>query len=48
MCDSAHATRTRDIFARGLFFEEVSRQHLIRAGFRFSPANWLGFAAADG
>jgi hypothetical protein len=48
MCDPAHPTRTRDIFARGHFFEEVSRQHLIRAGFRFAPADRLGFAAANG
>jgi hypothetical protein len=48
MCDPAHATRTRDIFARGHFFEEVSRQHLIRAGFHFAPADRLGFAVADG
>jgi hypothetical protein len=48
MCDPAHPTRTRDIFARGHFFEEVSRQHLIRGGFHFSPTDRLGFAAADG
>ena len=47
-CDPAHPTRTRDIFARGHFFEEVSRQHLIRAGFHFAPADRLGFAVADG
>ena len=27
VCDPAHPTRTRDIFARGHLFEEVSRQH---------------------
>jgi hypothetical protein len=48
MCDPVHPTRTRDIFARGHYFEEVSRQHLIRAGFCFAPADRLGFAAADG
>jgi hypothetical protein len=48
MCDPTHPTRTRDIFARGHFFEEVSRQHLIRAGFRFAPKERLGFAAVDG
>jgi hypothetical protein len=37
MCDPIHKTRTRDIFARGHFHEEVSRQHLIRAGFQFEP-----------
>jgi len=48
MCDAEHPTRLRDIFARGHFFEEVSRQHLIRAGFRFAPPEQLGFAAAAG
>jgi hypothetical protein len=31
LCDPTHPTCTRDIFARA-FFEEVSRQYLIRAG----------------
>ena len=48
MCDAEHPTRLRDIFARGHFFEEVSRQHLIRAGFRFAPPEQLGFVAAAG
>lgn len=48
VCDPAHPTRTRAIFARGHFFEEVSRQHLIRAGFTFAPVDRLGFAAANG
>jgi hypothetical protein len=48
MCDAAHPTRLRDIFARGHFFEEVSRQHLIRVGFRFAPPELLGFVAAAG
>src|SRR5689334_14043556 len=48
LCDPMHPTRTRDIFARGHFFEELSRQHLIRAGFKFAPPERLGFQAADG
>jgi hypothetical protein len=48
MCDPEHPTRLRDIFARGHFFEEVSRQHLIRAGFRFMPTDHLGFTAVGG
>jgi hypothetical protein len=48
MCNPAHPTRTHDIFARGHCFEEMSRQHLIRAGFGFAPADQLGFVAADG
>ena len=47
LVDPQHPTRTRDIFARGHFFEEVCRQHLKRCGFRFAP-NELRFAAADG
>jgi hypothetical protein len=48
MCKPAHLTQTRDIFARGHFFEEVSRQHLIRVGFKFAPAGRLSFSAVDG
>ena len=48
VCDPQHPTRVRDIFARGHYFEEVSRQHLIRAGFRFAPPERLSFVAADG
>src|SRR5215468_7872571 len=49
MCDSQIKTRTRDIFARGHFHEEVSRQHLIRAGFQFvTEKDKLGFTTADG
>jgi hypothetical protein len=48
MVDPQHTSRTRDIFARGHFFEEVSRQHLVRAGFCFAPAERLRFVAADG
>ena len=43
-----HPTQTRDIFRRGHLLEELSRQHLIRAGFRFAPAERLAFSAADG
>jgi hypothetical protein len=48
LVDPQHPTRTRDIFARGHFFEEVSRQHLIRAGFRFASPERLRFATAGG
>jgi hypothetical protein len=47
LVDPQHPTRTRDIFARGHFFEEVSRQHLKRCGFRFAPGE-LRFVAAGG
>jgi len=48
MVDPAHSNRTRDIFRRGHLFEELTRQHLIRAGFTFAPDDRLGFRAADG
>jgi len=38
----------QDIFARGHFFEEVTRQHLIAAGFNFAPPERLEFQAVDG
>jgi hypothetical protein len=47
LVDPQHPTRTHDIFARGHFFEEVSRQHLKRCGFRFAP-NENRFVAAGG
>jgi hypothetical protein len=48
MVDATHVSRTRDIFRRGHLFEELSRQHLVRAGFRFAPDDRLGFKTADG
>ncbi len=48
MCDPVFPARIKDIFARGHFFEEVTRQHLIAAGFSFAPAERLAFTAADG
>jgi hypothetical protein len=47
-CDPAHPSRTRDIFRRGHLLEELSRQHLIRAGFKFAPAGRLAFSTAGG
>lgn len=48
MVDPTHEQRTRDIFRRGNLIEELSRQHMVRAGFRFAPEDRLGFKAADG
>src|SRR5262245_18415523 len=48
MCDAAFAVRTKDIFARGHFFEERMRQHLIAAGFKFAAKEQLGFKQVDG
>jgi hypothetical protein len=47
-CDPAYAGRLQDVFERGHFFEALSRQHLVRAGFRFAPPEQLAFAALDG
>ena len=47
MCDPVLPARTKDIFARGRFFEELTRQHLIAAGFQFAPAERLEFKAAN-
>jgi hypothetical protein len=47
-CDPVFRAWIKDIFARGHFFENVTRQHLIKAGFKFAPAEQLAFEAADG
>jgi hypothetical protein len=47
MCDPEFPVGIKDIFARGHFFEEVTRQHLIAAGFKFAPTEQLEFKAAD-
>jgi hypothetical protein len=48
MVDPVFPARVRDIFARGHFFEDVTRQHLIAAGFRFAAPERLEFKAAGG
>jgi hypothetical protein len=48
MCNPEFPARTRDIFLRGHFFEELSRRRLIAAGFRFAPKARLKFEAAGG
>jgi hypothetical protein len=48
MCDPEFPARIKDIFARGHFLEELTRRHLIAAGFRFAPSEVLEFRAADG
>jgi hypothetical protein len=48
MCNPVFPARTLDIFERGHFFEAVSRQHLIAAGFKFAPPERLEFKAAGG
>ena len=48
MCDARLPARTRDIFDRGHWGEELSRQHMIKAGFAFAPPGQLEFIVADG
>jgi hypothetical protein len=48
MCDPKFPGRIKDIFARGHFFEDVTRQHLVAAGFKFAPPERLEFSVADG
>jgi hypothetical protein len=48
MCDPVFPARIKDIFERGHFFEELTRQHLIAAGFEFAPRERLRFETADG
>jgi hypothetical protein len=48
MCDPVFPARIKDIFARGHFFEDATRRHLIAAGFKFAPADRLEFKAIDG
>jgi hypothetical protein len=43
-----HSSRTRDIFARGHFFEQQTREHFERAGFVFTDRDRLEFEALDG
>jgi hypothetical protein len=47
-CDPRFPARVKDIFERGHFFEDVTRQHLITAGFKFAPTERLAFSALDG
>lgn len=47
-CDPVLPSRTKDIFERGHFFEDPTRQHLIAAGFKFAPTERLKFEAVDG
>jgi hypothetical protein len=46
-CDPQFPARVKDIFERGHFFEDVTRQHLIAAGFTLAPKERLAFWAMD-
>ncbi len=47
-CEPRHSSRLPEIFDRGHYFEERSRQLLSKAGFKFAPVETLGFSAVDG
>lgn len=47
MCDPEHPVRIRDIFDRGHYFEQRSREHFTRAGFVYAPEDRLAFEALD-
>jgi hypothetical protein len=48
MVEARFPGRIKDVFARGHFFEDVTREHLRAAGFRFAPAEQLEFRTAHG
>jgi hypothetical protein len=48
MCDPVFSVRSKDIFARGHYFEGVIRQHLIAVGFKFATPDKLAFSALGG
>jgi hypothetical protein len=47
-CTPTHSARIKEIFKRGHYFEERSRQMLINAGFKFAPPESLAFSTLDG
>jgi hypothetical protein len=47
-CKPTLSSRVRDIFERGHYFEDVARQHLMAAGFKFAPPEALAFSAVNG
>jgi hypothetical protein len=47
-CKPTLASRVRDIFDRGHYFEELARQRLIAAGLKFAPSEVLAFSAVNG
>ena len=46
-CKPVLATRTREIFERGHYFEERARSHLFEADFKFAPPEALAFTALN-
>jgi hypothetical protein len=47
-CKPVLSARTREIFARGHYFEARMRERLAAAGFKFAAREALEFTAADG
>ena len=47
-CRPVLSARTREIFARGHYFEERARELLKAVGFKFAPPEVLGFSAVGG
>ena len=47
-CTPTHSARLREIFDRGHYFEERSRQLLSKAGFQFAPPETLAFSTVNG
>jgi hypothetical protein len=47
-CTPTHSARVRELFSRGHYFEERSRQLLSKAGFKFAPSEALAFSAING
>jgi hypothetical protein len=48
VAESVTPARTSDIFERGHFFEARTREHLIKAGFKFALPKQLAFISAEG
>jgi hypothetical protein len=47
-CTPTHSARVKEIFERGHYFEERTRQLLSKAGFTFAPTEALEFSALNG
>jgi hypothetical protein len=47
LCDAQFPARTRDIFDRGHWGEDLTRRHMIAAGFEFAPKEKLEFTAVN-
>ena len=47
-CTPMHTARTREIFARGHYFEARMLKQLLAAGFKFAPPSACAFSAVNG